>query len=333
MKKIIIYLFLGYLVLSFLNCSKQKDISQINWELKKEIKLKNNIRTKYPVIYVFDNNLYVIDDMDYKIKCFDMNGNLLDSFGQKGSAPGEFLHINSGFSTFYRNSVFVSDDRLERITKLNFIDEKFQLGQMTKAVVSLKTDFAGDLYGYNTFPHGEKAYLILKYSKDLRNIDRKYFEVNPPKDRSMKSIFKYTFTNFDINKYNDLFMIDAREGIIEKYKFENEDYKKTNIFYNGDFKRKFEIPDKLGNFGDLMLASEMYDRTYMTNNSLIVRYRSPFIEGVNEDNAIMKYYVFDFELNLLATFEMLSLNICSFTDEFDKMYVLKNDIFQIYTKK
>jgi len=56
------------------------------------------------------NNVYVLDIQDKKIKVYDDKGNWIRNFGGRGQGPGEFMAVGD-FDVSYDGRIFVSDLR------------------------------------------------------------------------------------------------------------------------------------------------------------------------------------------------------------------------------
>lgn len=84
----------------------------------------NDVLYMWVDVKVDENNfIYVTDTMDYSLKKFNSQGNLIKKIGKKGQGPGEFQAPR--FMGLSEKFIYVSDERMRRIQvfdkELNFI--------------------------------------------------------------------------------------------------------------------------------------------------------------------------------------------------------------------
>ena len=232
---------------------------------------------------VYGNNIYVIDNMDYKICIFDMEGELLSSFGEKGLSEGRLFRPTDIASIdnkiivadMYRNILRLicfrdNGDFLweKKITELDQIDQIktedniiYVNGVKDKQNSTIMFDMEGVIKGVkNTF------------YKDLI-VERIKGNVISIKEGTLNSIYniKYpenTFTRGLIFADRDFFILSVK---LLRDKKEREYYYDQIIYfidYSGNIKKTVKFDSAL--FGKLDRTRKYFydnveDNLYISN--------------------------------------------------------------------
>jgi len=246
--------------------------------------------------------IYVTDGMDYSIKKFDADGQLLKKAGRRGQGPGEFLAPR--LLTLSDTSLFVTDQNVPGIQvfdhDLNFLRRmpiKIPIGDIHAlaedriAAVALSVDRPGCIHVYDL---GGKVQKRIRYA----------FK----KKASMMDWVEITFDSQD-----NLFVLYNFQDRIEKYDADGTrlwsrpllDIKKMRTKKIGPW----EVPEKIL-FKDMVFDS--CGRLYI-------------LGGGFSKNPGRDVYVLDADGDRLATFQLPESSHCLYIDANDFLYSRAND--------
>jgi len=153
------------------------------------------------------HNIFVTDNMDYSLKKFDDQGNLLKKTGRKGEGPGEFLaprylghsELFVYVSDQYRPSLQVFDDNLnyKRSIKIQMPISDFKIiSDDDIAISTLSYESIGKIFVFNS--KGELKYeLIYSHIKAPYGMNRVQFEIDAQGYYYVAYSFKDTVAKFN----------------------------------------------------------------------------------------------------------------------------------------
>ena len=138
------------------------------------------------------NNIYVLDIQDKKIKIYDDKGNWVHNIGGRGQGPGEFMAIGD-FDVSHDCRIFVSDLRQSRISILR-TDGSFLSSFIMRSCERLRVDEQGQIYlqqfisSMKTVSSDSRDYEI--FIKRVDSKGKNLYEFGKFKDRKFVQITK-----------------------------------------------------------------------------------------------------------------------------------------------
>lgn len=124
-----------------------------------EIKLDYDLISDVIEFEILGDKILVLDKPQAKIFVFDRNGNLINSIGNKGRGPGEFVYP-SAFAVDDNNDIYVFDRQLIRVSifeESGNLIETFNTNGINAADIEV---FDGKLYLYTPFTIDKIAHVI-----------------------------------------------------------------------------------------------------------------------------------------------------------------------------
>ncbi|WP_231490994.1 NHL repeat-containing protein [Pedobacter sp. Leaf170] len=99
-----------------------------------------------------EQNIWIVDGVNHRVKKYDINGNLLLKFGQQGSGNGDF---NAPFGICYlNNKIYVSDTRNNRVEVFDKAGKFLKIFPVKGYIHGMRTD------GTNLFLANSPGYVI-----------------------------------------------------------------------------------------------------------------------------------------------------------------------------
>jgi hypothetical protein len=247
--------------------------------------------------------IYVTDAMDYSLKKFDADGQLLQKAGRKGQGPGEFLAPRLLVRS--ENHLYVTDQSLKGIQifdfGLNFINRipiKIPIGDVQVlsdgriAAVALQLNQAGCIHIYD---HGGRILKQIQYT-----------------DRKKSSMMDWIEIDFDSR--GNLYVVYNFRDRIEKFDANGQMLWSCPLLNIKRIRTKkvgpWEVPDKII-FKDLVFDSEK-NRMYI-------------LGGGYSKNPSRDVYVLNPGGELLTTFTLPESSHCIYIDSNNFLYSRAND--------
>lgn len=249
-----------------------------------------------------DQNIYVTDTMDYSLKKFDSNGNLLKKTGQRGQGPGEFSAPR--YLSSSGDSIYVTDQYMPKIQvfdqDLNYVNsiplsipvsDFSVLSENEIAVSTLSATEAGTIYIFdskgkiqNEFPYSAKQMPL-----------------------AMDSV------SFEFDQQRNLYLAYSFQDKIEKFDADGKKLWSKKLLGIRKVKKKkiasFILPTKLI-YKDIAL-----DRS----GNLYV------LGGSFSKNPSRDVYLLNPEGSLLATLTLPDTSHCIYIDSKDYLYARANE--------
>lgn len=249
-----------------------------------------------------EHNIFVTDNMDYSIKKFDDQGNLLKKTGRKGEGPGEFLaprYLDQSelfiyVSDQYRRSLQVFDKNLnyKRSIKIQISISNFKvISDDDIAISTLSHESIGKIFVFDS--KGELKYeLIYSNKKDPLMMNSVQFEIDAQGNYYVAYVFK---------------------DRVEKFNPEGKNLWSKKILRIKEVKREKIGPINLPTetvYKDIKLDSSGY--IYVLGGSL-------------SEHKSRDVYVLDPEGKLLTTFTLPDTSHCIYIDKDDFLYSRANE--------
>jgi hypothetical protein len=246
--------------------------------------------------------IYVTDAMDYSLKKFDADGQLLQKAGRKGQGPGEFLAPRLLVRS--ENYLFITDQSLRGIQvfdhSLKFVHHipiKIPIGDVQVlsderiAAVALMLNQSGCIHIYD---HGGRILKQIHYTEEKKSSMMDWVEIAFDSGGNL-----YVVYNFQdrIEKF------DANGGRLWSRSLLNIKRIKTKKI------GPWEVPDKII-FKDVVFDSD--DRMYI-------------LGGGHSKNPSRDVYVLNPDGELLASFKLPESSHCIYLDSNDFLYSRAND--------
>ncbi|MDQ5954930.1 MAG: tripartite motif-containing protein 71, partial [Patescibacteria group bacterium] len=211
-----------------------------------------------PDILSVDNildQIYVADQEDRKIKKFDLNGNLLLSWGGGGSVPGKFGSVHGLEVDPFSDSVYVPDSGQKQIHKFSkngtFL---LSFGDEANDSKEIATDSLGNVFTSSRFKDGFTLQAVVqKFTAE--GVLIKKWDVDAPLmtigsgPLEVEGIYGITLDSFD-NVYVSV------TGEIHKFNSE------------GEFIKKWDSKGSLG------LAVDSFNNVYVSGSDKVYKYTS-----------------------------------------------------------
>jgi len=227
-----------------------------------------------------NENIYVLDIIECKVKKYDKNGNYILSFGGKGDGPGEF-DVPTGLHFKKDRELIVSS-----FDKLSFFDLQGELQRSIKAsLFTSQFDSQGNIYAVQRIP-GDKFYLeLIKYNDKVEELlTIAQIEKEPPgpdkKIDAVAEVIFYTILNNDYiawasNYKYDISIVDTAGNIIKRIVKDYEPKKYTDQDRQTFLNDNSRVPESRFNFPEYFppmrfISSDdegrIYVMTYETNS-------------------------------------------------------------------
>lgn len=221
--------------------NKKSVNNNVEYSFKKinSIPFDNNIdslasfRSPNWIVVDQNENIYISDKKDVKIKKFDKNGVFLKQFVNRGSGPGECNQINT--FEYLDNKILISDANMRKVLIFNtegdfMCDKKLQ----TMAPFIFKS-YNKKLIGLSIeFRPKQNRTIDLSSKLNIYNNDFKYVKsvAKTTKNASMGNINQYDFAKFFCSNSHNFFASSTSEDIFEISSFDKEFNKKYKISLN-----------------------------------------------------------------------------------------------------
>jgi hypothetical protein len=249
-----------------------------------------------------DGQIYVSDAMDYSLKKFDADGQLLQKAGRKGQGPGEFLAPRLLVRS--ENHLLVTDQSLKGIQvfdhSLRFVHRipiKIPIGDVQVlsddriAAVALMLNQSGCIHIYD---HGGQILKQIHYTEEKKSSMMDWVEI-------------------DFDSASNLYVVYNFQDRIEKFNADGERIWSQSLLNIKRIRTKkvgpWEVPDKII-FKDVVLDSE--NRMYI-------------LGGGHSKNPSRDVYVLDPDGELLTTFTLPESSHCIYLDSNNFLYSRAND--------
>lgn len=271
-------------------------------------------------------NIYVLDWKDIKIKVFDNEGKHLRTFGKKGQGPGE-LQSPSGMDLTQGGRLAILDRGNKRIAFYSLTGEfQKEISTAKWSFIRISVDSRSFIYGDNfVFSRDALSLKLLKFDPELNPVSTVHevlAELKPPKVNPMPERFVY-----DVMRDDDLIW-----GLTTKYELQitNPDGKPVRkIVKDYDPVRITEkdkeklIKDNYGDKGAPPGITLEWPTNYPPMNSLLVDDQNRIFVRTNGKDAQgnFHYDVFGPDGTCLSVFDLPGNEIPVAVKK-DKMYCL-----------
>lgn len=191
---------------------------------------------------ICDSLMFLLDKQNNKLHCFNLRGTYLNTIGNIGNGPGEYLKISDFAIDYKKNEIVVLDRNLRKILIYSFkgnFKENYTIKMMAECI-SVYND------GYFFYTSGSDYYTANKqdlgynlfFTDNKCNIVDKMFKYNPECENRMKErAFDYNLNDstllFHYAIYDTIYKIN-KNGNITKYVVDFGNYKVPISKINSD---------------------------------------------------------------------------------------------------
>ncbi len=247
-----------------------------------------------------EQNIYVTDTMDYKLKKFDSQGNLMKETGSKGQGPGEFLaprligvtDLYLYVSDQYKHCIQVFDKELnfKKLIKIRNTISDLEVLSDNKIIISTI---------------GEKRSRLIFYDSKGKNIGELEY--------SKKSRFAMDRVQFEVDQHGNYYLVYNFRDRIEKYNSDGKKLWSKKLLKVGKAERK-----KIG-------EKKIPVRFIYKDIELDKCGNIYILGGSYSKNKSQDVYVLDHNGKMIATFVLPEASHCLYIDDKDFLYSRHND--------